>query len=73
MLPNSVLLLKIKHYEETTNSLLKIRESIENLQSLFYNDKINLSVVDINHILYKCEKEELYNTNGKRGVYDVPV
>jgi len=52
---------------------LKIRESIENLQSLFYNDQITLSVADINHILYKCEKEELFNTNGKRGVYDVPV
>ena len=72
LLPNAVFLLRIRHDDETRNSLVKIRESIESLSHMFDIDKIKLSVTDVNHILYKCEKEELYLTNGKRGVYDIP-
>lgn len=67
-----VFLLKVKYNETISTSLIKIRDSIHDLSLLFQNDKTSLSIADINHILYKCEKEELYITNGKRGVYDIP-
>ena len=65
-----VFLLKVKHLEEIENSLFGIRKSILDFCSL--NEKIKLSALDINHILFKCEKEELHLTNGKRGVYNIP-
>lgn len=65
-----VVLLKVNHSEETKNSLINIRSLISEISSLKNENK--LSITDINHILYSCEKEELFLTNGKRGVYDVP-
>ena len=69
-MPNNVcLVLKFKLTDEVRYSLINIEKEINQINNDWKNLTSNMDICDINLILYKCEKEELDNTKGKRGNY----
>ena len=66
---NTVIVLKYKLNEKER----KIVSNLEKILRKMYDEWPTLTkdvdISDINLVLYKCEKEELDNTNGKRGTY----
>ena len=64
--------MKIKFDENSQNSVSRLKEKLDFLE----NDPRSLNLLkdvdlcDINHTLFKCEEEELGNTNKKRGNYE---
>jgi hypothetical protein len=68
LLPNSVILLKLKNPFIGHINNIKIY-----LHHLTEKNLIpDFKLCDINSILYKCEQEELDNTLKKRGNYVIP-
>jgi hypothetical protein len=63
-------LLKIDNPDKIKKCFWELRKNIDyfNLE----NFNFNLDLSDINNILYRCEKEELDNTDNKRGNYEIP-
>lgn len=71
LLPNTVIVLKIRHAPRTKEAIVNIRNSLNYLSNKGESLMNEFDLCDLNHALYKCEKEDLDNTNGKRGVYEV--
>jgi glycogen debranching enzyme len=69
-LPNTVILLKLKNVRQKEIQLL--RDNINFLAERGGSLISEFNLCDLNGILYKCEKEELDNSNGKRGNYEIP-
>ena len=66
---NTAIILKFKNNDEIRNGLKTIEKGIMEMEHNWKELTDGLEMSDINLILYKCEKEELDNTKGKRGCY----
>ena len=66
---NSVIVFKYRLADEVRNALVNIEREISQLNSNWKNLTKNADLCDINLVLYKCEREELDNTNRQRGCY----
>ena len=60
---NTAIVLKFKLTDEVRNSLINIEKGINRINNDWKNLTQNLDLCDINLVLYKCEREELDNTN----------
>ena len=69
--PNTVIILKFKLHDEVRNALVNIEQSLKYIDTHRYELSKDFSMIDINLMLYKCEREELDNTHGKRGNYNI--
>ena len=68
---NTVIILKFKLHDEVRNSLINIENTLDYINHNRKELSKNFTMCDMNLILYKCEKEELDNTSGKRGNYKI--
>jgi glycogen debranching enzyme len=71
--PNTVIFLKIKHSSLVKEAITTLTKSLEYISqdqapSILID---GFDMCDINSSLYKCETEELDNTNKKRGNYEI--
>ena len=67
--PNTIILVKYRIFDINKNPLFKIKTKIEMLYQNWEKYTCNLNLNDINLILYKCDEEELSNTNGIKSTY----
>jgi glycogen debranching enzyme len=70
LLPNTVILLKLSNSKRREIQILK--DNIHFLQERGSNMISEFNICDLNGFLYKCEKEELDNTKGRRSNYVIP-
>jgi len=72
--PNTNILLKIKFEDKLNSAIIKLNQTLDYLQDYSTSNEFikNADLCDLNHALFKCEKEELANTYNKRGNYEFP-
>ena len=66
---NSAVVLKYRLSDDARNALFNIERGLNEMYDDWKNLTKEVDLCDINLVLYKCEKEELDNTNKKRGTY----
>ena len=66
---NSAVVLKYRIIDGARNALFNIEKDLNEMYDDWKNLTKDVDLCDINLVLYKCEKEELDNTNKKRGTY----
>lgn len=71
ILPNTVILLKIKMNEIVKQSITQLNKTTKRLLENGDNMIDTVSIEDINHSLFKCDQEELEGSLNKRGVYRI--
>lgn len=69
--PGSVIVVDINPSPSTVEALAVIRTAL-NKSNRDQLGVANLSMLDLNVLLYRCEEEERDSTAGERGAYDVP-
>lgn len=64
--------MKVKFDNNAKNAIVKINENLDFLENnpMSFNLIKNSDIADFNHFLFKCEAEELSNTNRIRGNYE---
>ena len=67
--PNTVIIVKFKLSITARKAIIDIEHALTDIYKLGNTLTLNLSMCDINLMLFKCDKEELDNTNGKRNNY----
>ena len=67
--PHTSIIIRFKSSDNTRNALVNIDRGLKDIYANWKDYTKNLDICDVNLILYKCEKEELDNTKGKRGCY----
>lgn len=70
-MPNTIILLRIKHSNKVKKSIINLRNNLSYLEEKGTSLIKEVDLTDLNQILYKCEKEELDNSREKRGNYDI--
>ena len=65
---NTAILIKFKYNNNIVKNLVDIDKCLNEIDNL---PEQKFQVEDINHVLFRCEKEELDITNKKRGNYEI--
>ena len=66
---NTVIVLKYKLNEKERKIIYNLENIIRKMYDEWPTLTKDVNIIDINLVLYKCEKEELDDTKGKRGTY----